>query len=144
MKNLASVQQYLGVTEAVGFPETNLDFVDIIRKGLPVSVFSSLCDQIDLSEEMVAKSLRIATRTAARRKQQGGLLKPHESELVLRLARVMADGADVLGSEEKAKKWLIADCRALGGKQPITLLDTDIGFQDVMDVFGRIEHGVYS
>jgi len=144
MKHLAMAQQYLGAMDAFGFPETDLDFVEIIREGLPVSIFSSLCDLLDLSEAKAAKELRIAVRTIARRKQNGERLNPYESESVLRLAYVVAAGTDVLGSEENAKKWLVAENRALGGKPPITLLDTGIGFQDVVDVLGRIEHGVYS
>jgi putative toxin-antitoxin system antitoxin component (TIGR02293 family) len=144
MENIAVVRKYLGGAKALGSPESDLDFVGIIRKGLPVSAFKALCVRAGLSEETIVDSLGIARRTAARRKRQGGKLKPIESELLLRLARVLAAAADVLGSEEKARGWLVTENRALGGRQPITLLDTGIGFQDVLDVLGRIEYGVYS
>ena len=144
MEDIAVVRQYLGGARAIGSPETDLDFVGIIRKGFPVSVFKSLCVRTNLSEETVVESLGIARRTAARRKRQGGRLKPIESELLLRLARVLAAATGAFGSEEKAQKWLVAANRALGGREPIKLLDTGIGFQDVMDVLKRIEYGVYS
>jgi putative toxin-antitoxin system antitoxin component (TIGR02293 family) len=144
MENISNVRQYLGGAKAIGSPETELDFVPIIRKGFPVSVFKSLGDQAELSEETICRSLRIARRTAARRKQRGARLKPAESELLLRLARVLAAATDILGSRAKAREWLLAPNLALGSVPPIQILDTGIGFQQVIDVLKRIEYGVYS
>jgi putative toxin-antitoxin system antitoxin component (TIGR02293 family) len=144
MRNIAAVRQYLGGAKAIGSPESDLDFVGTIRDGFPVSVLETLSARTKLSEDTIVQSLGIARRTAARRKRQGGRLKPIESELLLRLARVLAAATDVLGSEEKARGWIVAENRALGGHEPIRLLDTGLGFQDVMDVLGRVEYGVYS
>ena len=144
MENVAAVRQFLGGTKALGSPESDLDFVGLIRKGFPVSVFKAIASRAKLSEETIVDALGIARRTAARRNREGGRLKPIESELLLRLARVLAAATDVLGDEDKARGWLVTENRALGGRKPITLLDTGIGFQDVLDVLGRIEHGVFS
>lgn len=141
MEHLALVRQFLG--SAVGKPETELDFVPMIRRGFPLSAFTSLRNRTRFNEKTIFGSLRIARRTAARRKGQARL-KPAESERLLRLARVLAAATDILGDEEKARGWLLAENRALGGKAPISFLDTGIGFQGVMDVLSRIEHGVYS
>jgi putative toxin-antitoxin system antitoxin component (TIGR02293 family) len=59
-------------------------------------------------------------------------------------ARVAARVAEVLGSEEKASRWLMTPNRALGGEPPIALLETDLGARQVEDVLGRIEHGIHS
>jgi putative toxin-antitoxin system antitoxin component (TIGR02293 family) len=134
----------LGGKKVIGSPETELDFIPMIRAGFPFSVFTSLRDRAKLSEEMIYGSLRIAKRTAARRKQQASRLKSSESERLLRLARVLAAARDVLGSEDKARKWLLSENRALGGAVPITLVDTGMGFQEVLDALKRIEHGVFS
>jgi putative toxin-antitoxin system antitoxin component (TIGR02293 family) len=140
MEDFAVVRRYLGGAKAIGSPESDLDFVGIIRKGFPVTAFRSLCVQANLSEETIVKSLGIA----ARRNRQGGRLTPIESEQLLCLARVLAAATGVLGGEDKAQKWIVTANRALGGREPIKLLDTGIGFQDVMDVLKRIENGVYS
>ena len=144
MENIALVRQYLGGTKVIGRPETELDFVPIIRKGLPFSAFTALRDRAKLSEETIWGSLRIAKRTAARRKERAERLKAAESELLFRLARVLAAATEILGSEENSRDWLETENRALGGELPIKLLDTGIGFQQVMDALYRIEHGVYS
>ncbi len=144
MENVILVRSYLGGAAVIGSPESELDFVPIIREGFPVSVLASLRDHAKLSEEFICNSLRIAKRTAARRKRGASRLKPVESELLLRLARVLASATEVLGSEEKGREWLTSVNRALGGVTPIDLLDTGLGFEQVMDTLTRIEHGVYS
>jgi len=50
----------------------------------------------------------------------------------------------VLGSRAKAREWILTKNRALHGERPIDLLDTAIGFEDVLDVLRRIDFGVYS
>lgn len=144
MENIGLVRDYLGGPAVIGLPESELDFVPIIREGFPVSVFASLRDRANLSEEVICNALRIAKRTAARRKKDSERLKPVESELLLRLARVLASATEVLGSEDKGRQWLTLANRALGGNPPIDLLDTGLGFEEVMDVLTRVEYGVYS
>ena len=58
-------------------------------------------------------------------------------------ARVRAKAVDALGSEEKADGWLRAPNRALGSRQPLAMLDTEEGTQEVSNVLGRIEYGVF-
>jgi len=58
--------------------------------------------------------------------------------------RIAAQAAEVLGSEEKASRWLHSPNRALGGSRPLDVVDTDLGAREVEAVLGRIEHGVYS
>ena len=71
-------------------------------------------------------------------------LNPRESELIYRFFKVFVTATEVLGDGGKAKSWMLMENRALSGIRPIELLDTVIGFQNVMDVLLRIEHGVYS
>ncbi len=62
----------------------------------------------------------------------------------VRLTRVFAAAKQVLGSEDKARRWMLKPSRALGGETPLHLLDTDIGANAVFDELGRIEHGVFA
>ena len=43
MEDIAAVRQYLGGSKAIGSPESDLDFVGIIRRGFPVSAFRAIC-----------------------------------------------------------------------------------------------------
>lgn len=41
-------------------------------------------------------------------------------------------------------RWLAMPNKALGGKKPLDLLDTELGAKQVEQILGRIESGVYS
>jgi putative toxin-antitoxin system antitoxin component (TIGR02293 family) len=73
-----------------------------------------------------------------------GRLSPEESERLYRLAKVLASAESVLGSKDKARHWLNSPNRALGEVAPLCLLETESGTDEVMNVLGRIEYGIYS
>jgi len=58
--------------------------------------------------------------------------------------RIVERASEILGGQEEALRWLNAPNRALGGQPPTVLLETDHGLQQVEEILGRIEHGVYS
>lgn len=49
-----------------------------------------------------------------------------------------------LGSEQKADGWLTAPNRALNGCTPQDVLSVPSGRERVLQVLGRLEHGVHS
>lgn len=144
MENVKELTEFMGGRSVVGTPKSDFEFIKIIRTGLPSKVIACVVKSSAISEEVIYKSLRIAKRTAARRKATATRLKPAESELVYRFSKVLVTAAEILGDRDKAREWLLAENRALYGNRPIELLDTAIGFEDVMDVLHRIEYGVYS
>ena len=62
---------------------------------------------------------------------------------MVRLARVVERAEEVFEDLDTALEWLKAPNAALGGATPLSLLDTDIGAESVLDTLGRIEHGVF-
>ncbi len=50
----------------------------------------------------------------------------------------------MLEGEEAAREWLKSPLPALAGKTPLEFADTEPGAQEVEDLLGRIEHGVFS
>lgn len=144
MENLKELTTILGGASVVGSPQSDFELIKVIRKGLPSKVIKSVVKSSAVSEEVIYKALRIAKRTAARRKASAVRLKASESELIYRFAKVLVAATDILGDRDKAREWLLTTNHALNGERPIDLLDTGIGFDDVMDVLHRIEFGVYS
>ncbi len=114
-----------------------------IESGLPYGSLDALTDRFGLTRVEVATAARIPLRTLARRKRERKL-HADESDRLVRLARVAAEAARVLGDEREAGAWLRDDNIALGGARPIDLVQTDLGARQVEDVIGRIEFGVYS
>ncbi|PKN17713.1 MAG: hypothetical protein CVU71_14885 [Deltaproteobacteria bacterium HGW-Deltaproteobacteria-6] len=62
----------------------------------------------------------------------------------LNYERLLQRAVEVLGDEEKAKRWLSSPQKTLGGKTPLEYSESDVNAQEVEDLLGRIEWGVYS
>jgi putative toxin-antitoxin system antitoxin component (TIGR02293 family) len=123
---------------------TFLELHPVIRRGLPPDALESVARQMDMSSLAAAQAIGLARRTIARRLQTRETLDPEQSGRVVRLALVFVQAKTVLGSLEKARRWLGKPNRALGGEAPLTMLDTDIGAQAVFEELGRIEYGVFA
>ena len=144
MARSAALVKALGGRRSLGDAVGTLhELADQSRAGLPYSALESLQARFGLAREEMAATLRVPLRTLARRKQ-ARRLSPGESDRLVRLARIATQAANVLGSDEKAGRWLHRPNRALGGTVPLVLLDTDIGAREVEGVLGRIEHGEFS
>ena len=61
-----------------------------------------------------------------------------------RVIQVKLRAIDVFGNEAKALRWLEAPRAQLNGCSPLSVIDTDEGFDEVMCLLLRIAHGVYS
>lgn len=114
-----------------------------VRKGLPFSAFEAVSKHLEVSPQHITTVLGIPPRTVARRKASKHLT-PQESDRLYRLARAVAQAASVLGTIDKARVWLKAPNRALGGDVPLDLLDTDIGSRQVEEVLLRLDYGIFS
>lgn len=114
-----------------------------VEAGLPYASLEAVMRKFGLARPDVSTVLRLPVRTMARRKREGRL-DPDESDRLLRLARIAAEAARILGTEEKAVGWLRDPNIALGGEVPMDLLQTDIGARQVEEILGRIEYGLYS
>jgi putative toxin-antitoxin system antitoxin component (TIGR02293 family) len=118
------------------------DLRSSVLKGFPFSAFEAVQKEIDLPQNQLSSILGIPTRTMARRKENQQLTSV-ESDRLYRVARVFAFTVEVLGDTEKARTWLKSPNRGLGGEVPLTLLDTDIGAEQVEDVLQRLKYGIY-
>jgi putative toxin-antitoxin system antitoxin component (TIGR02293 family) len=117
-------------------------FAKLVREGLPHASLTAVCEVLDVHEQELAGVLGIASRTLARR--AGKRLRPDESDRLFRVAKVLARATDVLGTQDKAAGWMKSPQVALGDQEPLHLLDTEIGEDEVLALLGRIEHGVVS
>jgi putative toxin-antitoxin system antitoxin component (TIGR02293 family) len=139
----ANVLAILGGRKALGStPRTSGDFIALVRSGLPYSSLRSATKALAFSLQDLEGSLHLSSRSLHRRR--GARLTPVESERVMRLVRVAARAGRVLGDMPAALDWLVSPNRALGGQPPIELLDTDLGTEEVLQVLGRIEFGIYT
>ncbi|MBI4986423.1 MAG: DUF2384 domain-containing protein [Rhodocyclales bacterium] len=141
---LLSVETLLGGSKMLRTqPRTALDWVTVIRQGISSAAVDALAQTLRLSKSELAVALGIPERTLARRKRES-TLNSEESAKLLRLARVVERAETIFESLEAAIGWLKSPSAALSGATPLSLLDTDVGAESVMDMLGRIEHGVFA
>ena len=144
VKAFQSVERVLGGRGVLGVkPDSPLDWVGMIREGIPAAAVESVLSAVNVSQSELAQALGIPERTLARRKREG-ILNSEESSKLLRLARVVSRASEVFGEPAAAVNWLKSPNAALRGDAPLSLLDTDIGAESVLDALGRIEHGVFA
>jgi putative toxin-antitoxin system antitoxin component (TIGR02293 family) len=139
-----SVESLLGGRRVLqAKPRTPLDWVSVIRQGISSAAVDSLAKTIHVTHSELAVALGIPERTLARRKKEG-MLNSEESAKLVRLARVIERAEEVFEDLNASLDWLKSPNAALSGATPLSLLDTDIGAESVMDTLGRIEHGVFA
>lgn len=124
-------------------PSTPGEWLRILRAGLPSRGLEALLASLDISRAELCAALNIPERTLARRLGEGRLA-PEESEKVLRLGRVWERANVVFPDEVAARSWMKSPNPALGRETPLSLLDADVGADAVLNLLGRIEHGVFS
>lgn len=145
-----SIPSCFGIDDLLGgprvltsIPRSALDWVSMIRHGIPSTAVDALTQSTHLTQAELAAAVGIPERTLARRKREGRLTSEESSRLV-RLARAVARGEEVFEDLAAAVDWLKSPNASLAGATPLNLLDTDIGAETVMDTLGRIEHGVFA
>jgi len=129
----------LGMDEA----GTN-ELVRRVSAGFPYEVLENLRENTGLGMGEIARLVQINPRTLSRRKREGRL-HADESDRVLRLSRVYAKALGLFGGDlGKARHWLSTPKVALGGESPLDYSRVEVGAREVVDLIGRIEHGVPS
>ncbi len=111
-----------------------------IHEGLPKAAFEQLKAITGFSGDFLASVVGIPTRTLARRE----IFKPEETGAILRVAAAFQKSLEVFEDLTEARTWFSKGKRALGGASPLEFCDTEPGAAEVVNLLGRIEHGVFS
>jgi putative toxin-antitoxin system antitoxin component (TIGR02293 family) len=141
-RELEEIVAVLGGAKALGRKvRSQEDLVERVRKGLPFTALSAVMEEYGISRDLMCDVLQLSSRNFLRRKEQSRL-SADESDRLYRLARVLAHADRVFEDPDESAEWIRTPNASLGKQQPLTLLDTDIGVQQVDQVLGRIEHGI--
>ena len=125
-------------------PRTAIEWADWIHAGLPAASAMALKEALGLTNAELATVLGISPRTLARLDPARTRLDAVSGDRLVRTARLYSIAAEVLEDAEAAARWLKSPQRALGGKIPLHLAETDVGSRAVEALLGRMEHGVYT
>ena len=135
---------------AIGFQRTlgisvkhRTHMIGKIRDGLGFASFDRLAREMRLNTAEFAKAADIPESTLNRRKKDGRL-HPDESDRLVRLACVFNQAVELFeGDSARAATWFRSVKKALNHTSPLDYSDTEIGTQEVTDLIGRLEHGVF-
>jgi putative toxin-antitoxin system antitoxin component (TIGR02293 family) len=137
--------QALAKTLGIKGPTSPLDLIETIRQGLPKQALERLAEALRVKVLDLEHILPISKRTLQRYARQDVKFLPKElSDHMLQVAKVYARAVDVFEDEERALEWLQAPIVALGGRIPMSLLDTSAGVDLVLTELGRLEYGVFA
>lgn len=140
--NLVETERKVPVLKLVK-SDNALEQVEEIKAGLPAGIADALCRELEISRKELARVAGVAERTL-NRKVQEGRLNADQSERFNRIAQLLNRAIEVLGSKELGVRWLKSPRSYFGGKPPLDLADTELGSREVLNLLGRIEHGVFS
>lgn len=142
--------KYEGILASLGRPaksrrkiESVLDVHRVLEAGIAGSAIRRLASLYDLSNDDLTRLLGVKLRTLQRREKQARLPQG-ETDRLWRAAVILGEATDVLGSRAKASSWLHRENRALAGMRPLDMLATEAGYEEVRNLLGRIEWGVWS
>ena len=142
---VATMVDLMGGTAVISLPVHNeLDLLAVAVQGLPVRALRALQQHLRFSNKEISAVLDISESTLARRDSLQRALTRDESEKAIELSGVLLKGLEVFEDEDDFNHWLSTPNGALGGLRPKTLLNSAIGRDQVHDVLGRIQYGMYS
>ena len=120
------------------------ELIHLVQQGIPFKMLTSMSAQTGIPTRELAVVLEIPERTLARR-HVAGRLGRDESERFLRVARVVGKAVRLFeGNVGAAVAWLKTPQKALSYNTPLSYGRFEIGAQEVENLIGRLEHGVFS
>ena len=128
----------------LGIPARGLRLHQALQEGLPYRVYDQLAAATGLDKAALAKVVEIAPATLHRRLKAGRFTKD-ESDRLYRLAQVFSSACELFeGDAQAAREWLHRPVRGLGGARPADMIATSAQTAAVMDLIGRLEHGIFA
>ncbi|WP_260260235.1 type II RES/Xre toxin-antitoxin system antitoxin [Vibrio intestinalis] len=130
--------------QQVGLPARGIKLHQALHEGLPFEVFGKLASISGFDKQDVANATAIPRATLQRRAKSGRFNK-EESDRLYRFAEVYRVSLDLFELDAaKARQWLTTSVVGLGNNKPIAMLSTSAETEAVLDLIGRLEHGVFS
>ncbi len=130
-----------GVLRLLGLlPEEDTALLELTETGVPLAQLA-LLTELGLTKTEI-QALVIPARTMSHRKAGTGRLNREESDRFLRVLRCLLQARQTFGDLEKALRWLRKPKTGLGGRTPLTALETEMGARLVEEWLVRIDQGM--
>jgi putative toxin-antitoxin system antitoxin component (TIGR02293 family) len=130
----------------VNKPESQMTPIEKMERfsvGISKKELEILKKRTGLDYDKLAKLLSV-TRATLINKSGDEKFNTALSERIFGLADIYSYGYDVFEDETKFNQWMFRQNKALGGKTPFEVCNNQFGREEVKNIIGRIEYGVYS
>jgi putative toxin-antitoxin system antitoxin component (TIGR02293 family) len=114
-----------------------------LKLGLSKLDLVKLKSRTELDYDRLSKALSVTRATLINKKGEQKFSSAL-SERMIGLADIYSYGYAVFEDEAKFNQWMFRPNQALGGKSPYDVIDNQFGREEVKNIIGRIEYGVYS
>ena len=122
---------------------TPIEKMLMAQKGVSKIYLEKFKDMASLDYQKLATALAVTRATLINKKKQEKF-NPSLSERIVGLTDLYDYGFKVFEDKEKFNRWMVAPNKALGGKAPFDIVNSQFGREEVKNILGRIEYGVYS
>jgi putative toxin-antitoxin system antitoxin component (TIGR02293 family) len=122
---------------------TPMEKMVMVDRGVTKKDLESLKNITKLDYDELAKALSIGRATLINKKGDDKF-SPTLSEKIVGLADLYSYGYEAFEDKERFNQWMLRPNQALGGQAPYDLIHNQFGREEVRNVIGRIEYGVYS
>ena len=121
----------------------SFDKMKILKAGLTKVNLEKLKQRASLDYDKLSQALSVTRATLINNK---GTEKYSNtvSERILALSDLYSYGYKVFEDEVKFNDWMFKPNKALGNKIPYDIVDNQFGREEIKNLIGRIEYGVYS
>ena len=123
-------------------PATETDALRIVEEKLAPAVVKRLISVGFRQTEIGA--VIIPLRTLQHRRSRREKLTVEKSDRVMRVIRTLSLAESVYGSRESALVWIRTSHARLGGRAPLSLLNTDTGNRIVEELLIQIDEGMFT
>jgi putative toxin-antitoxin system antitoxin component (TIGR02293 family) len=122
---------------------TPIEKMQMAEKGVSKIYLEKLKNMANLDYQRLATALAVTRATLINKKKEEKF-NAVLSERIVGLTDIYDYGFKVFEDKEKFNRWMVAPNKALGGKAPFDIINSQFGREEVKNILGRIEYGVYS
>jgi putative toxin-antitoxin system antitoxin component (TIGR02293 family) len=138
---VSAVYERLGGRTTLGSKvASDADLAQMVSRRIPLKALEYVQGKGTFSDREIQEFI-IPARTRRHRVEKKERLTVEESDRLVRLTRIQAIAADVLGDESKARRWLRQSLGELGGKPPLELARTEAGARVIEQILAKIDFG---
>lgn len=132
----------IDIWSTVNLPLSGIELRDVVLRGMPFSSFQSLAEMLCIDEEMLGKHIGISSELLSNATTEGFFSLCESRRLYGLVVALQASCELFEGDVQAAMSFLQSPMRCFNSKTPLEMLVTEEGTSAVIDLIGRLEHGI--